>query len=479
MNTPFSSNSKSYENPSVSSPAEGHMEHQQQQPPQDGVKAGTKAKASRSVDKLNTEQLARKRAADRKSQQILREKTRRRIESLEERIRELQDQESALKGAKRRNVELEEELRSLKAVLANIKRQTPISISSRSMAPPSQSNIDPALQSWISPAVRLERTPAPEIDNSYPPSHHAVKLEGLPSPELGSFPLSGLETGIVPFAPISSIINTTIQRRTARRPRKVLYPSTPRSIPSTFSSQRSYMIPTSFIKQPTVNVWELPLRLKDPATPVDKLLCGVIESQKALAIGGASRAVAIGPRYPNINVLVAPQLSQLSHPLSRFLCDLLKRLTYRTFIDKLGALLVMYPLYQWQIMNDYESYCGIPSHSIPCLSQRTTPHHVWICALGSPKLRDAVIANQERYCTEDFMYSFILSLHCNWQKGIGDAICWGRDGVSVTKEFWDHCNVLDNWSMGKPFSEKYPELRDAIKFTEYPDDGLKVEEGLE
>ena len=137
----------------------------------------------------------------------------------------------------------------------------------------------------------------------------------------------------------------------------------------------------------------------------------------------------------------------------------------------------MYPLYQWQIMNDYESYCGIPSHSIPCLAQRTTPHHVWICALGSLKLREVVIANQEKYCTEDFMYSFILGLNCNWKRGIEEAICWGRDGVSVTKDFWDHCNLLDNWSMGKPFTDRYPELRDSIKFSDNLDDGVvKLEE---
>lgn len=76
--------------------------------------------ASRSVDKLNAEQLARKRAADRKSQQLLRQKTRNYIESLQERVRELSGHKEELELAERRTAELEEELRNLKAILANI-----------------------------------------------------------------------------------------------------------------------------------------------------------------------------------------------------------------------------------------------------------------------------------------------------------------------------------------------------------------------
>ncbi|KAK0128758.1 hypothetical protein ONS95_000709 [Cadophora gregata] len=449
------------------------MEDQQQQSPDDGVAAGAKTKVSRSVDNLNAEQLAKKRAADRKSQQILREKTRRHIEGLEARVRELQDQELELERARRRTAELEEELRRLRSIIANFQQQTPSGIPLISSASPPQSNIDPDLQSSSLPASTLGSPSVSEIRDYSPPFHHAIKSDGLSSPELNSIPIpAAQDAGNVSIPSTPPIINTIVQRRTPKRPRTVSYPSPPRSIPRNLSPEQPFIIPTSFVKQPTVNVWELPLRVKDPATPVDKLLCGVIETQKSLATEGASRAVAIGPRYPNVNVLVAPQLSHLSHPVSRVLCDLLKRLTYRTFVDKLAALLVMYPLYQWQIMTDYESFRGLPPHSIPCLVQRTTPHHVWICALGTPKLREAVIANQEKYCSEDFMYSFILSLNCNWTRSINDAICWGRDGVSVTKDFWDHCNTIDNFSMDRPFQDMYPELRDAIRFTEYSGDGV-------
>ncbi|KAG4437972.1 hypothetical protein IFR05_006553 [Cadophora sp. M221] len=438
-------------NPSLSSPAVKHMADEDQDSLQDGGKAGSsgKAKSSRSVDKLNAEQLARKRAADRKSQQLLRQKTRNYIESLEERVRELSDHKVELELAERRTAELEEELRNLKAILADIANTPPVNIPSIP-ATSRQARIDPAL---------------------HPSTPHTIRSEEVPSSQPVEYPILTPEAGIV-LLPRPPNINKTKRRQQISVP----YPSPPKSSAPSIASQQPYFIPTSFVKQPAVYVWELPLRIKEPKTPVDKILYGLIETQRSLAAEGASKAVTIGPKYPNVNVLIAPQLAHLSHTVSRVICDLLKRLTYRTFIDKLGAVLVMYPMYQWQIANDYETFSRIPSHSIPCLSQRTVPHEVWICALGSPKLREAVIANQEKYCTEDFIYSFILNLNCNWKRSIGDAICWGRDGVTVSKDFYDHCNILDNWSLDSGFSTRYPELRDAIKFTEYSEDvGVKIE----
>ncbi|KAH9222501.1 hypothetical protein DL95DRAFT_354195 [Leptodontidium sp. 2 PMI_412] len=441
------------EKPSVSTPAGGHMADDHEDSLHDGGNVGgsEKAKSSRSVDKLNAEQLARKRAADRKSQQLLRQKTRNYIESLQERVRELSGHKEELELAERRTAELEEELRNLKAILANIANSPPVNIPSIPATSP-QARIDPVLH---------RSTP------------HAIKSEEVPLSQPVDYPISTPEAGIV-LLPRAPNINRTNRMR---QPISVSYPPPPRSSAPGIIPQQPYFVPTSFVKQPTVHAWELPLRVKEPKTPVDKILYGLIEMQKSLAAGGASKAVTIGPKYPNVNVLIAPQLTHLSHTVSRVICDLLKRLTYRTFIDKLGALLVMYPMYQWQIANDYETYSRIPSHSIPCLSQRTIPHEVWICALGSPKLRDAVIANQEKYCTEDFIHSFILNLNCNWKRSIGDAICWGRDGVTVSKDFYDHCNILDNWSLDRGFSTRYPELRDAIKFTEYSEGvGVKIEE---
>ena len=83
-------------------------------------------------------------------------------------------------------------------------------------------------------------------------------------------------------------------------------------------------------------------------------------------------------------------------------------------------------------------------------------------------MRHHIIANQERYSTEEFQYLFTQSINVNWKKGIRDAICWGKDGVTVTQEFFEHTRVMENYSMDRPFAARYPELEEFCRFTEYP-----------
>lgn len=65
--------------------------------------------------------MEKKRAADRHAQRVLREKTKKHIEELEQKVFELTNKsvhESALEKAKKRTLELEAELRELKVIAA-------------------------------------------------------------------------------------------------------------------------------------------------------------------------------------------------------------------------------------------------------------------------------------------------------------------------------------------------------------------------
>ena len=126
-------------------------------------------------------------------------------------------------------------------------------------------------------------------------------------------------------------------------------------------------------------------------------------------------------------------------------------------MEKLAILLVIYPIYQWQISNSYEDYLAIPSWSRPIPSQRTIPHPIWICGMGWPKLREKCIQNQEKYCTEEFQYMVIQSVNVHWPHGVQAALRRVKGGFTVTKEFWDHTRIMDNWSLDEPFQSRYPE----------------------
>lgn len=77
---------------------------------------------TRSVATLTDAQLARKRANDREAQRSIRQRTKDRIEGLEQRIRELTEEQNdgrSLEDVERRNSELEEELWRLRESLPN------------------------------------------------------------------------------------------------------------------------------------------------------------------------------------------------------------------------------------------------------------------------------------------------------------------------------------------------------------------------
>ncbi|XMA13661.1 hypothetical protein WAI453_006452 [Rhynchosporium graminicola] len=84
-----------------------------------GTKRRVSRAGTRSIASLTPEQLSRKRANDRTAQRSIRQRTKKHIEELEQRIRDLsQDQDVRdFEQIKRRNAELEEELRQLSELL--------------------------------------------------------------------------------------------------------------------------------------------------------------------------------------------------------------------------------------------------------------------------------------------------------------------------------------------------------------------------
>ena len=77
---------------------------------------------TRSVSTLSTSQLERKRANDREAQRIIRQRTREHIESLEQKVSELDGQKQQLDRALQRNVELEGQIAALQSQVTELMR---------------------------------------------------------------------------------------------------------------------------------------------------------------------------------------------------------------------------------------------------------------------------------------------------------------------------------------------------------------------
>jgi chromosome segregation ATPase len=102
---------------------DGSIENEEAPPSKPGAKRRASRAGTRSVATLTPEQLARKRANDREAQRSIRQRTRDHIESLEQRIRDLSggwQDERNIDEIKRRNEELEEELKRLKNIIDTI-----------------------------------------------------------------------------------------------------------------------------------------------------------------------------------------------------------------------------------------------------------------------------------------------------------------------------------------------------------------------
>ncbi len=79
-----------------------------------------------------------------------------------------------------------------------------------------------------------------------------------------------------------------------------------------------------------------------------------------------------------------------------------------------------------------------------------------------------MIGNQEKYATEEFVDLYQSSINVNWPFGEREILVFIGEEVRVTDAFICHIETQTNWSLNEPFQRRYPELREACRFTELP-----------
>ncbi|KAI9048135.1 hypothetical protein LZ554_007930 [Drepanopeziza brunnea f. sp. 'monogermtubi'] len=118
---------------------------------------------------------------------------------------------------------------------------------------------------------------------------------------------------------------------------------------------------------------------------------GNLDVQNALKASG--QLSENGPWYPNVDSLVAPELSHRTS-LAMFSVT---RVTYRSFIEKLASMVLLSPLYRWMMLNTYNPYAELPSMTKPSHLQRLSPTPIWLCAISSPAFGDVIIRAEFRW----------------------------------------------------------------------------------
>ncbi|PVH67407.1 hypothetical protein DL98DRAFT_523366 [Cadophora sp. DSE1049] len=232
----------------------------------------------------------------------------------------------------------------------------------------------------------------------------------------------------------------------------------------------AYGTPSPFLNQPlnqpSLHAWERPLRISPPNGPMESMMVGIIQQKRSLVLCDTTGTALTGPYQPSLKPLCCPDLSNSTHPVLLILSNILRGLTYRSLPEKIGTLLVLYPVFQWQISHTFETYNNLPEWYRPQPSQLIAPHPIWITYIGWPKLRDIVIADQKIYATEEFQFLYTISANVNWPYPAADALTFEGGDVRASEAFARHVRQLTNWSLDKPFQSRYPELRDYCTFTE-------------
>lgn len=429
--------------------------------------------------------MARKRANDREAQRNIRQRTKEHIETLERKVKELEEEkrEGTLEKVLRRNDELEHEVQKLRHQLS-IQMGAPLptppipgDMSEDMMIPKLEYFPDSGSGMWPGRAPLLVETgnntpysstadtPLYSVPTSlgYAESEHSNNMYSpLDEPlwDEGMIPTSACSSaksigtwGNAPFTPLDH--HSSRYHDMQLMPHQQQY--TPQSSPC-WQSQPSDKF-----------AWQILTALKEPSSTLDHLLSSIITSRRQLA--PTMKPSSTSP-YPGIQLLF-PIPSSKPPPPNNPLNDcmalygrLLDKRGFTTIPEKLASFVTSYLYHTWLAAPSAATYAALHEWQAPRPSQLLIPHPAWMDLPPWGKFRDRIINNQERYGTDEFQKDYCSGFRLGWR---GDPMgCAEMDNgeiiVSRRLEEWVRDN--NNFSMSRAFGEKWPEFGDVCRFTE-------------
>ncbi|TGO42385.1 hypothetical protein BHYA_0009g00640 [Botrytis hyacinthi] len=455
-----------------------------------GKKAGEKKRVSRagtrSVSTLSPAQLARKRANDREAQRNIRLRTKEHIERLEARIEELtcgRESGGELEEVRKRNEELEREVRQLTESLAQSRDDDSSSPDRSSMLNLGQTAIMPGSSARdVRPVMASTRSISSGVGcMSFGPMDMTAPISGPASTSaldetnrfsyFDAIPAVDFNDGtafiVGNWAP-RSIPSDIIQDS------RLATPQSRSLVPQSLTSPVRQTIPPSLPPFQSLQPWALPiLSTSIPTCGVDTYLMNIINGQKELARQGVPEAQIIGPSQPSMKALIYPDHPNQTHVVSTVISNLLTNLAVKGLAERAGCLYLMYHICQWQIYPSSSTYGNLTDWTSPRTSQLITAHPLWADSIFWGKLKDRVIEKQDVYANEDFQNAYILCINANWPRPDLEAFRFEGDDIFITEEFENHIKTLSNWSLDERFAARYPELAPLVKISGLGEIGLQ------
>ncbi|KAK8232371.1 hypothetical protein HDK77DRAFT_261130 [Phyllosticta capitalensis] len=413
------------------------------------------APSSRGVANLTPEQLARKRANDREAQRAIRERTKNEIETLKNRIKELESQQhihelhNALRQKDLVQAENEDIRRRLATVLSIIQpilgnhglNELAAAAERSPMQLPGARTPQPVPIS----DQRAFHTSIPAVATSAPPAQGPSSSPSSQTSNSRNWPFPGAP-------PTSNVRGWNQQQPPFEQPRSNIHPDlefaqgSDERLGVGFLVQNRPQLGLGIDKQDLSSGWDFNPqdraievctffpRTLHATCPLDNVLIDFLRDSNSQVAQGMPLKTVAGPPYPNFTALMYPERAIQSHPLSRVFIDILGTFPGLTGLpEKVALFYIMFLYMRWHIDSNEENYERLPDWMTPRLSQTFVPHSMWQDYVPWPRLRDRLISLQsgQHINFDNFFIPFTTSLSLNWPYDPLDVLIPAPSGGGV------------------------------------------------
>ncbi|KAL8808260.1 MAG: hypothetical protein Q9200_004352 [Gallowayella weberi] len=482
--------------------------------------SNTTATTSRGVANLTPEQLAKKRANDREAQRAIRERTKTQIESLENKIRELSNQQpyqelqTALQQkqlVEAENVNMKQKLNAALLLLqplvaghggrtglesiperrkeASVQplSSTPATLKAASSTPHSHPMNHVLSQYSDTASVRSSTSASPTFETVSPTHQHHSPIDSTTSftSQGSTYPPGSTALEQQRHHLTHGLnINTSGERLNfgflldGRDTRSAVvsphlshrvpnYGHISTTIPSAHRPSAIHSPPTPLSFEPPLLAHNVPVQNIAPTCPFDVIILDFLKERRARAAEGLSPTNLVGPPYPSVLSLLNPESSLYAHPLSKVFTDILSKFPdLNELPEQVAVLYIMFLIMRWQISPTQENYDRLPDWVTPRPSQLFTPHPAWVDHLPWPRMRDRMVHLYPDISLNDFFIPYTTTLSLNWKYEPSDALLSIGHGhgngngeeFSINPVFERHLRDLNNWTLGPAFEKAYPQL---------------------